>query len=39
VLGRPVDIVESPDSTICISDDYNGVIWRVAPSPSSSHEN
>ena len=33
VLGRPVDIVESPDGTIFISDDYNGVIWRVAPSP------
>ncbi|MBK5199010.1 MAG: sorbosone dehydrogenase family protein, partial [Methyloceanibacter sp.] len=39
VLGRPVDIIESPDDTIFISDDYNGVIWRVAPSPSSSHEN
>jgi glucose/arabinose dehydrogenase len=33
VLGRPVDIAESPDGTIFISDDYNGVIWRVAPSP------
>ena len=33
VLGRPVDIVESPDGMIFISDDYNGVIWRVAPSP------
>ena len=33
VLGRPVDIVESPEGMIFISDDYNGVIWRVAPSP------
>jgi glucose/arabinose dehydrogenase len=33
VLGRPVDIVELPDGTIFVSDDYNGVIWRVAPSP------
>jgi len=31
VLGRPVDIVESPEGMIFISDDYNGVIWRVAP--------
>lgn len=40
VLGRPVDIIESPDDTIFISDDHNGVIWRVAPAPNStSHEN
>jgi hypothetical protein len=26
---RPVDIVESPDDTIVISDDYNGVIWLL----------
>ena len=31
VLGRPVDIAELPDGTLFISDDYGGVIWRVAP--------
>jgi glucose/arabinose dehydrogenase len=31
VSGRPVDIVEAPDGTIFISDDFGGVIWRVAP--------
>jgi glucose/arabinose dehydrogenase len=30
VSGRPVDIVEAPDGTIFISDDFGGVIWRVA---------
>jgi glucose/arabinose dehydrogenase len=31
VSGRPVDIVEAPNGTIFISDDFGGVIWRVAP--------
>jgi glucose/arabinose dehydrogenase len=31
VSGRPVDIAEAPDGTIYISDDFSGVIWRVAP--------
>ncbi len=31
VSGRPVDIAEAPDGTIFISDDFGGVIWRVAP--------
>jgi glucose/arabinose dehydrogenase len=31
VSGRPVDIAEAPDGTIFISDDFSGVIWRVAP--------
>jgi glucose/arabinose dehydrogenase len=29
VLGRPVDILELPDGSILISDDYRGVIYRV----------
>jgi glucose/arabinose dehydrogenase len=32
VFGRPVDVIEDDDGTIFISDDFNGVIWRVAPS-------
>lgn len=32
VFGRPVDVVEDPDGNVFISDDYNGVIWRLAPS-------
>ena len=31
VSGRPVDIAEAPDGTVYISDDFGGVIWRVAP--------
>jgi glucose/arabinose dehydrogenase len=30
VSGRPVDIVEAPDGTIFVSDDFAGAIWRVA---------
>jgi len=29
VAGRPVDIVEAPDGSIYISDDYGAKIWRV----------
>ena len=32
VLGRPVDITEDPNGVVFISDDFNGVIWRVSPS-------
>jgi len=31
VLGRPVDIAEDRNGVVFISDDFNGVIWRVAP--------
>ena len=30
VIGRPVDVVEGPDGTFYISDDYAGAIYRVA---------
>ena len=30
VIGRPVDVAEGPDGAIYVSDDYAGVIWRVA---------
>jgi len=30
VLGRPVDLLVMPDGSMLISDDYNGVIYRVA---------
>jgi glucose/arabinose dehydrogenase len=39
VSGRPVDIAEAPDGTVFISDDFGGVIWRVAtklPTPALS---
>ena len=29
VVGRPVDVVETGDGTIFISDDLSGVVWRV----------
>jgi glucose/arabinose dehydrogenase len=32
VLGRPVDIAEDTSGIVFISDDFNGVIWGVAPS-------
>jgi glucose/arabinose dehydrogenase len=31
VIGRPVDVTEGPDGAFYVSDDYAGVIWRVAP--------
>jgi glucose/arabinose dehydrogenase len=30
VIGRPVDIVEADDGTIFVSDDFAGVIYRLA---------
>ncbi|UCE87619.1 MAG: sorbosone dehydrogenase family protein, partial [Deltaproteobacteria bacterium] len=30
VIGRPVDVAEGPDGAFYISDDYAGVIYRVA---------
>jgi glucose/arabinose dehydrogenase len=30
VIGRPVDVVEGPDGAFYVSDDYAGVIWRIA---------
>ena len=29
VIGRPVDIIDAPDGTLYISDDYAGAIYRV----------
>ncbi len=29
VIGRPVDVIEAPDGTLYISDDYAGAIYRV----------
>jgi glucose/arabinose dehydrogenase len=31
VIGRPVDVAEGPDGAFYVSDDYAGVIYRVAP--------
>ncbi|MEE8580602.1 MAG: PQQ-dependent sugar dehydrogenase [Myxococcota bacterium] len=30
VIGRPVDVAEGPDGAFYISDDYAGLVWRVA---------
>ncbi|MFQ5417416.1 MAG: PQQ-dependent sugar dehydrogenase [Myxococcota bacterium] len=30
VIGRPVDVVEGPDGAFYVSDDYAGLIYRVA---------
>lgn len=30
VLGRPVDLLIAPDGALLVSDDHNGVIYRVA---------
>ncbi|HIF93934.1 MAG: PQQ-dependent sugar dehydrogenase [Myxococcales bacterium] len=31
VIGRPVDIIEGPDGSFYLSDDYAGAIYRIAP--------
>jgi glucose/arabinose dehydrogenase len=31
VIGRPVDVVQGPDAAVYVSDDYGGVVYRVAP--------
>ena len=33
VVGRPVDVAEGPHGAIYVSDDYAGVIWRIAREP------
>ena len=30
VIGRPVDVLQMPDGALLVSDDYNGVIYRIA---------
>ena len=30
VLGRPVDVLVMPDGNLLVSDDYNGVVYRVS---------
>jgi glucose/arabinose dehydrogenase len=31
LIGRPVDVLESPDGEVYVSDDYAGVVYRVSP--------
>ncbi len=33
VLGRPVDVIVAKDGALLVSDDYNGVIYRIAYQP------
>jgi glucose/arabinose dehydrogenase len=33
-VGRPVDVMNMPDGSMLISDDWNGAIWRVTYGPS-----
>jgi glucose/arabinose dehydrogenase len=35
IIGRPVDIAESEDGTLYVSDDYAGVIYRVRYCPGA----
>ena len=30
VIGRPVDVLQMPDGALLVSDDYNGVVYRIA---------
>jgi glucose/arabinose dehydrogenase len=30
VIGRPADVTEGPDGAFYVSDDYAGVVWRIA---------
>jgi len=34
-LGRPVDVAELPDGSLLVSDDHNGMIWRISYDASS----
>jgi len=33
-LGRPVDLIEMQDGALLISDDANGVVWRLSKAPA-----
>ncbi len=33
-VGRPVDVMNMPDGSMLISDDWNGAIWRLTYGPS-----
>jgi glucose/arabinose dehydrogenase len=33
VIGRPVDVALGADGAVYVSDDYGGVVYRVAPGP------
>src|SRR5580700_1084438 len=33
-VGRPVDVMNMPDGSMLISDDWNGAVWRVTYGPS-----
>ncbi len=35
VIGRPVDVIEGPEGTLFVSDDYAGVIYRIARAGTS----
>jgi glucose/arabinose dehydrogenase len=30
VIGRPVDVQQMPDGSLLVSDDYNGVVYRIS---------
>ena len=36
-IGRPVDVAEAPDGVFYVSDDYAGVIYRLAPEAGGGH--
>ncbi len=33
-VGRPVDVMNMPDGSMLISDDWNGAVWRLSYGPS-----
>jgi glucose/arabinose dehydrogenase len=33
-VGRPVDVMNMPDGSMLISDDWNGAVWRVTYGPN-----
>ena len=34
-IGRPVDVMNMPDGSMLVSDDYNGAVYRVSYGPKS----
>jgi glucose/arabinose dehydrogenase len=38
-IGRPVDVMNMPDGSMLVSDDYNGAVYRVSYGPKSVAKN
>ncbi len=33
-LGRPVDVAQTPDGALLVTDDQNGAVYRIAHRPA-----